>query len=256
MDFQLNKKPNLIDLNVKQSIYKLIKDTNDKKTISDRISEFLTCIYKDYFIENKLLCFIFVITIIFLCYRYFNKKNTKKNTKNKKNTEQFSSQTNHLLYSQQPSFNPLYSVNGQINRNEQVNYPPELLPINIPNRNGLTYTNNLYNNEPIPFNNSENNTDNYNYNNAYENKGLSYYTGTLNTYDNSTNSNMINSLGYPTNFNITTGDFVNKMTDANVKNVTDYQNILDDMQGKLENAVKGGQNYNTEYNVSPPYSDM
>ena len=160
-------------------------------------------------------------------------------------------QTSHLRYDTQPSFNRLYSVDQQ---KEPVNYPPSPLPINIPDL-GIVYTKDLYG-YPKPFPNL--NSPNYNYNNVYTNPQLAYYNGTYNTYKNAQDTNIINPLGYPTNFNTSTGDFINHMTNANKQNIVDYQTILDNINGNLVDALKLGPKYldinSPELEMEPPYA--
>lgn len=266
MDFFSNSKPDLVGPKVKKSVFKIIKNGgSDNATISDKISSMLESIYKDYISENKLIFSLLVLTVIFLLYRYYSKgrKSDEDRVPNDEK-EKFSpeekkiineimnEQTSHLKYDEQPSFNPLYSVNEQQKQN--VNYPPEELPVNIPGR-GIEYTKSLYDNYPSPYQNL--NVPQYDYGSVYDNPRRSYYSGTFKPYMNAVDTNIINPFDWSNNFNTNTGYFVNGMNNANVQNVIDYKTMMNNMQGSLVDGLKVGPEYLNEIpEVEPPYADM
>ena len=255
MDFYSNSKPDLIGPKVKKSVYKIIKKNTGGAIISDKISDVLMIFYKNYISPNMFTVVIFVVVIIFLLYRYYNKgtnNDEEKFTQAESNIidEIFNDQTSHLKYDSQPTLDILQSVNEH---SEPINYPPDPLPINIPDK-GIIHTKNLYN-YPQPYANLNN--PNYNYNNVYEHPSRSYYTGTYNTYADAQDTNIVNPYDWSNNFNTTTGDFVGQMTDANTRNIVDYQTILDNTQSDLLNSVKYGPQYLTndiEDDMEPPYA--
>lgn len=273
MEFYSNSKPNLIGTKINRTVYKIMKKEHSGGTISDKISNVIVSVYNKFISPNKFIVGIIIFTILFLVYRYYSKEN-KENKENKdKELEEFddqlrimeegqlnnniineimNEQTKHLTYDEQPSFNPLYSTQEQPNK---VYYPPDPLPVNIPGT-GITYTRSLYG-QPKPFPGL--NAPNYNYSNVYTNPSLSYYSGTYNTYHNAQDTDIINPLGYPTNFNTSTGEYMDQMTSANKQNIVDYQNILQNMNQDLVNSLKIGPNYldndNSEYEMQPPYAN-
>lgn len=260
MEYYSICRPNLIGPMMKDTVYKITKKTSNSSTISDRISNMISDFYELYIKENKIVVFIFLLVIAFLVYRY----NEKKKKDKEKEKETFSTQdynmlkdvipmqTSHLRYDTQPSFNPILGVEQQ---KEPIFYPPDPLPINIPNQ-GIKYTRNLYD-DPQSF--SQMNVANYDYNNVYNYPSRSYYSGTYNTYNNAQDTDIINPLGYPVNFNSSTGDYVRGMTTVNQKNIVDYQTILDGMNQNLTDALKIGPKYlnmnNSEPTMEPPYAD-
>lgn len=260
MDFFSNSKPDLVGPKVKKSVFKIIKmGGNVNSTISDKISSIFESLYKDYISEYKLIFVIIVFIIIFLLYRYYNKEKADKIKKEEKFSadEQriinqiMNEQTADIKYDTQPSFNPLYSVNEQ--QQDNVNYPPEELPVNVPGK-GIIFTKNLYNNYPAAYPNLE--VPNYDYNAVYKYPSRSYYSGTYDTYKNAQDTNIINPFGWSNNFNSNTGAFVSGMTDANKQNVLDYQTMLDTMEAGLINGLKVGPDHLKDVpEVDPPYAD-
>lgn len=247
--------PNLLGDKMQSTIYKITKIKSNNSTISDQISNSMSNFYETYIQENKVIALIIIAIIAFFVYRYYDKQ--------QKEEENFSSQdynmlkdvipmqTAHLRYDTQPTLNPLYSVDSQ---KEKVYYPPDPLPVNIPNL-GMMYTRNLYG-EPNSFTPMIN-TDNHDYNNVYKNNSRSYYTGTYNPYEGAQDSNIPNALGYPVDFNSTTGDFVGGMVDSNRKNIVDYQTILEGMNQNIANNLGVGPKYlgcNTKSKMEPPYA--
>jgi hypothetical protein len=257
MEFYSKSRPNLILPEFKKSVYKLVKKNSTNSTISEKISNMMYEFYKSYIESNRVMVTVIILVVIFLLYRYYNKED-QQNKKEQFTPEEYkildqiqSSQTAHLRYDKQPSFNPLYPVNPQ---HEKVYYPPDPLPINIP-KSGIVYARNLYE-DPSNFENL--NPPNYDYNSVYDNSSRSYYNGTYNTYKNAQDTNIINPYGYLNNFNTSTGDFIGQSTYANQKNLVDYQSILDNVNGNLNDALKIGPHHlNTDYpelTMEPPYS--
>jgi hypothetical protein len=267
MEFYSNSKPDLVGPKIKKTVYNIMKKKSTDSTISDKISNIMSTFYKNYIEQNKLITFFMIISIIFLIYRYYTNKKNGSNKSNeeyiniRKHDEQnvfneiLNNQTAHLRYDSQPSFNKLHSVKQQA---EPINYPPNPLPIRLPEK-GLIYAKNIY---PDPDTFTNLNTPNYNYDNVYQNPTRSYYTGTRNTYENAKDTNIYNHLSgkwsYPTNFNTSTGDFVQQMTTANNNNIVSYQTILDNMNNNLTDSLKLGPKYidinSPELEMEPPYA--
>ena len=267
MDFYSGRQPNLIGPIMKSTVCKIMKNPTVNNTVSDKITNYLSDLYKDYIVDNKIIICIILAFVFFLIYRYCNNK--AKNTSDKENEtkkpkELFSpEETKNLLkefeeyqignirYDNPPAMNPLDSPDDQ---KDIVFYPPDPLPINIPG-NGFVYSRNIY--EPpksnIPFNNV-----NYDYNNVYSNPSRSYHNGTYNTYQNAQDTNIVNPYSWSNNFNTNSGNFVQPMTNMNNQVTIDYQSILDNTNENLVNALKLGPKFidaNTpEYNMEPPYA--
>lgn len=262
MEFYSDKKPNLIGFKIHKTVDKIVNTKPTNATISDKITEMVRNFYDEYINEHKLLTFLVLACLLFLLYRYYNRNTKEDDVKDLK--EEFSDeeynilknitgqQTQHLRYDEQPTMNPLYPVHQQA---EKVYYPPDPLPINIPGE-GFVYSRNIYK-DPDHYT-PINAPNGYDYDNVYKNKSRSYYNGTYNTYKNAQNTNIINPLGYPVDFNTSTGDFVTGMTNRNEKVVTDYQAVLDNMNGNLTDSLKSGPYYLdtnfAEYSMEPPYA--
>jgi len=88
-------------------------------------------------------------------------------------------------------------------------------------------------------------------NNYVNNAAYNNYNGVLNDYVNAQDPINPNQVGYPVNFNTSTGDFVGKMTEANSKNIADYNAILSKTNEDLL-----GRNNSKIPSVIPPYSDL
>lgn len=275
MQFYSNSKPNLVGQKIKKSVYKIMKKKSDNITISDKISNMMSSFYNNYIKENKPITFFLLFTIIFLMYRYYNKKRDDE-IKKIMNNENFrydgvedkimngilKDQTSHLKYDTQPTVDRLQSVNTQA---EKVYYTPDPIRIDLPStekqgpknedRVNTVYARNIYA-DPRPFQNL--NIPDYNYNNVYLNPQRSYYTGTFNPYENAQDTNIVNPFGFSTKFNTTTGNFIGGMTQANKQNVIDYQSILDNMNANLINSLKLGPKYldinSPELEMEPPYA--
>jgi hypothetical protein len=247
MNYYSNLRPRLVDPKLEKTVYKLARGgAVGVQTISDKITKIISDFYEGYIREHIFLTIILLIMASFLIYRYNNKNyyTTRKNIKPESFSNEesnilkdiTSTQTAHLRYDTQPRMNPLYPVDTQ---HEHVNYPPEPLPINIPG-NGIMYTRNLYN-EPkqnTPLNVARD----YDYGNVYDYDSRSYYTGGYNTYQGAQDTNIENSLGYPTNFNTTTGKFISGATRRNEQNLVDYESIIDNTQGNLVDSLRFGGN--------------
>ncbi len=264
MEFFSENKPDLIGPKMKRTVNNIMQKPATGYTVSDKVSQSITWLYTNYIKPNKITTIFILSMIIFLTYRYYNKKAREEKEKQKQKVEKFSGedtrlfdeiseQTAHLRFDTQPTLNPIEPIYKQ---QEPVNYPPEPLPINIPGV-GTTYKKNLYDYsrpyQPI-------NTFNYDYDNVYKHPHRTYYTGTLNTYANAQDTDLINALGFPTDFNTTTGNFVGQMTDFNTQNVTDYQTIIDNMNANLVDSMKIGPKFldsNTpDFQIEPPYADQ
>jgi len=255
MEFYSDSKPNLIGPTMKKIASKIIKMPSQNSTISDKVSNMITIFYNDYIQNNLLITFITLVFIVFLIYSYYAHQKNKKPKENFRNEEQkiineiMKEQTEHVMISEQPSVDRLHSVKPQ--ETEKVNYPPEPIPINIPGK-GFIAAQNIY---PDPIHFETLNTPNYDYNNVYTNPSRSYYNGTYNTYNGPQDTNIYNPLGFPTDFNSTTGKFVKEMTDANTFNILNYQSILDNAQDNMVNGMRYGPKgiYDVDI-MDPPFA--
>lgn len=251
MDYFAGKQPDLIGPIMKKAVGKITHKAGNNSTVSDKISNFMG----DYIYENKLIVLILVLFFGFLIYRYYHKKNNNTSNKDEPFANQdynmihdIAAQTDYLRYDVPPSFNPIRPVNDQ---KEHVYYPPDPLPINIPGK-GFVYTRNIYGE---PLEDKSINSANYDYSGVYKYPTRSYYSGTHDTYENAQDTDIINPLGFPNDFNTRVGNFGGKMTDANNQNINDYQNILDDKEGNMIQAlVQGGGFDKPPYDFDPPFA--
>lgn len=256
-EFYYDKHPNLIGPIMKTTVCKIVKKPQINNTVSDKISSYVTGIYNDYIMDNKIIIFIIVGFIIFLIYRYYNKTPTK-DIKKKKEKEAFTNdeynllkeiedyQTEHLMYDNPPSMNPTSNPDLQ---HDEIHYPPDPLPINLPN-SGMTFTRNIYENPPQYK--SLNNV-NYDHNNVYTNPSRSYNSGTYNTYSNAQDTTITNPFNWSNNFNTNTGGFVGPMTNMNREVLNQYQSISDNTTQNLLDAMKFGPMYESG-KIDPPYA--
>lgn len=219
MEFYSGKQPNLVGPVMQSTIDNITQTPIIGSTVSDKIMKCFKFIYDDYInyiFEHKLLFFILFIVVVLLVLRYNsvkNKNNQKElfydnsnNQQNEKNLmkEIMEYQTNHLKYYNPPSMNPLFPED---NDEDIINYPPEPLPINLPNE-GLIYTRDIYEKpQKTQFYNPQ-------YNGNYEGS-REYSTGLVNTYENAKDTDIPNPYGWSNNFNTNTGKFVKYMTDMN-----------------------------------------
>lgn len=260
MDFYSGKQPNLIGPIMKNTVCTVMKRPVINNTVSDKVSTYVSRLYQDYIVENKIVLFILAVFVGFLIYRYYNKNQTKekKETKEKFSNEESSLmkeirqyQTQHLQYDNPPSMNPTEPPSQQ---EDEVFYPPDPLPINIPG-SGFVYSRNIYN-QPTKF--PEFNNAPYDHNNVYNYPSNSFYNGTYNTYQGAQNTDIVNPFGWSNQFNTNSGGFVNPMTNLNMENMIDYQTILDNNNNNLTNALKLGPKYINanapEYGMDPPYA--
>ncbi|QKF93834.1 hypothetical protein QKU48_gp0376 [Fadolivirus algeromassiliense] len=259
MDFYSGKQPNLIGPIMKSTMCKVIKKPTINNTVSDKVSSYVSDLYKDYIIDNKIAIFILLIFVAFLVYRYYNKNETKKIKPKESFTNEDANlineikfyQTKHLQHDNPPKMNPTEPPSEQEN---DVFYPPDPLPINIPG-NGLVFSRDIYNNtNKFPqFNNTP-----YDHNNVYNYPTNTYFEGTYNTYQNAQDTNIMNPYNWSNSFNTNSGAFVSPMTNLNMQNMVDYQTILDNTNNNLTNALKLGPKFidtnKPEYDMEPPYA--
>ncbi len=272
MEFYSNSRPSLIGGKMKKTVNKIMKNESYNGTISDKISHYLDELYKDNIRDNKLVVFICVAVVLFLLYRYYNRKSREEQEGFSCNTgypykdrttqlmREISDQTSHLDYQPQPHFNRLQSVNKQQrNPNATVYFPPDPLPVNIPGQ-GTMFTRGTQSDPTGRWRNPYPNLNNpqYDYNNVYEHPHRAYYHGTLNTYEDAVDTSIPNPLGYPNNFNTSTGDFIAQSADANEKSVLDYQSIVNNMNDNLiDNLRIGPKHMNVDVpdlEMEPPYA--
>lgn len=271
MEFNSNSRPSLIGGKMKKTVNKIMKNESYNGTISDKISHYLDELYKENIRDNKLVVCICVTVVLFLLYRYYNRKSQEEEGFScnagypyKDGTSQLmreiSDQTSHLDYQPQPHFNRLQSVNKQqMNPDATVYYPPDPLPVNIPGQ-GTIYTRGTQSDPTGRWRNPYPNLNNpqYDYNNVYKYPQRAYYHGTLNTYADAVDTSIPNPLGHPNNFNTSTGDFIAQSTDANESAVLDYQSIVNNMNNNLIDNLRIGPNHMDvnvpDLEMEPPYA--
>jgi len=264
-----NPKPNLVDVNITQNIKNIISQNVKKHTLLDKLCIYIYQIYHNYFKPNKFLIIITVSIVLFLYYRYdMKKRNDLKNRKRRKSTinEDFSDdvislennispevfksitqdQTAHLQHNNQPHYNPAYPINTQ---EMYVNYPPGPISLNIDG--DIKYARNS-NNPRQPINQLY--APPVNFFNAYEQPSYEYYTGTENPYEKSQDTLLENPLGFPTDFNTTTGNFMCGMTEINKKNIADYKEIVEKERQQLLKPKRDFLDISDMY-IEPPYSE-
>jgi len=254
MDYYSKSKPNLVGAKIQKTVYKIMKKKTNNSTISDKVSNMITSFYSDVIKPNKVITIVIVIIIACLIYRWNQKKDRKEQFTDEEQkiiNEITNKQTAHLRNNEQYSFNPSYPISSQ---QTKVNYPADPLPINLPGH-GTVLRRDLYSySTPYPDLNPS-----YNPPNSTD-PMLSrlYYTGLSNPYQCAQDTTMQNPLGYPTNFNTSTGNFVSQQTDANRNNITDYNQILNNMNGNIIDKLKLGPGYLStnadSMSMVPPYA--
>lgn len=238
-EYYSNAKPNLIGPRIEKTVYTLKKMEVNNNSISDKVVHFISTFYDDYIKQNKLVTFIIISIIAFLSYRYVNRVQKEKFNNNEQHIidEIMNKQTQHLANDDQAHFDRLIAVNNQ---QQPVNYLPGGLPINLPNQ-GIVQRQAI---KPYPQQYAGQGTDvpsfNPNYNNVQTAKSRSHYAGTHNTYQNTPHNDAVNPLGFSTQFNKTTGNFVGSMTNKNKQNAIDYNAILNNVNKNLRNGLKPG----------------
>ncbi len=245
MDIFSDKESNLIAPKIQKTVSNMMQAKPEAVTVSDKITNLVVSFYKNFIQSNKLLTFTIIAIIIFLLYRWYNRSGPREAFTNDEYTilkNVLTTQSADLRYDAQPSFNPLYSIKDQ--QQDKVYYPPEPLPINLPDQ-GFVYTRDLYD-EPDQTT-LLNSPENYDYN-AHKNSA-SYYVGTYNTYQDAKDTNIINPLGFSNNFNTTTGNFVTGMTEKNRDVLNNYRDIVNNKVGPeyLNEAEP-------DYDIKPPYA--
>lgn len=224
MNFNIDsKQPNLVTNDVEIAYDELLVKNTTGMTISEKITDQIYELYIAYVYEHKFVVFCLVFAVVFLIYRYYKNKEEKQD-KQENYVDSYEMknlvdcQRNKLYYNEQPYINNLRSVDDQ--QKERVNYPPMSIPMNLnPNDNrgygyNIVNTKNMY---PDPASYDIIKTPQ----NLYG-SGVDYYSGINNTYLDAQDTDLINSMGYPNNFNTSTGDFISGFTDKNRQNMIDY----------------------------------
>lgn len=222
-------------------------NVNSFKTISEYISDFFLFLFNNIFLKNKLASLYIIALFIFLFYRYYNKKYD--NFSHNIFYDDVHSQTSHLHNNIQPSLNNIKSVNSQ--NKHTINYIPDNIPLNIPslsydsNDNFNLVSKNKLSNDPSSF--TTLNIPEYPHDIVYSKPSLSYYNNASPRSFNSSD-NIVNPLGFDTNFNETTNRFVDYMIDNNYDNINNYNSII---SNKNNNLVKSSIN---DLIIDPPYN--
>lgn len=272
MDFFSGKNPDLIGPTMKSTLNDIMNRPKvNNSTISEKITLSLSEFYNDYISENMFSIICIIILVACLVYRYYCKKDDKVNTEpfiinNKEketnlleeiknyNFEEAECDARHVSgdnpYDGHLYMNPIESIDKQENKT-QVVYPPDKMPVNMPN--GKVFTRNLYDN---PIQDDKVNAPDYDYDNVYKNKSRSYYSGSYNTYDakkHGDQDNLPHPWGWNNKFNATTGKFVGQMTNSNSQNLLDYQTIIDNGEANLINSISGNTKILPEF--EKPYEE-
>jgi hypothetical protein len=193
--------------------------------------------YSEYIQPNNILILLLFIFVLFLLYRYImkddfieyeNKNETMSNivigdhvlrkhfdeTNNVTNIDYDNQPSNisdqscdYNITNNVPTFNPYYPTNEQTS---YVNYLPNNVPLNINGKYKTYYDVNPR--KKYRKLKKINDDSDYNDNNIE-------YTGTYNTYNNSQDPALPNSIGLIADYNTTTDNAVRSMTDANRRNL-------------------------------------
>jgi large-conductance mechanosensitive channel len=252
-EFYYDKHPNLIGPIMKTTVCKIVKKPKINNTISDKISSYFSDLYNDYIADNKIVVFIILGFVVFLIYKYYNKPEKKEEKEEFTNREHSllkeieDYQTKHLMYDNPPYMNPTESV--ELQDDDIIHYPPDPIPINLPDA-GIVQTRNIYKNPP-PYQSL--NYTNYDHNNVYTNASRSYHNGSFNTYQNAQDTNIVNPNNWSNNFNTNTGNFVGPMTNMNGQVLNEYQAVSDNQTQNLLDAMKFGPMY-ASGDIEPPYA--
>ncbi len=265
MDFFSGKNPDLIGPTMKSTLNDIMNRPKvNNSTISEKIVLWLSDFYNDYINDNMFSIFCIIILISCLVYRYYNKNENFREGKepftlNKKpkiektlleeinNYNYIEDEAKHIAgdnpYDGHLYMNPLEAINDQSNKTEVV-YPPDKMPVNMPN--GKVFTRNLYS---TPVQDEPLNVPDYDYNNVYK-TDRSYYTGAYNTYgrpissqnfDNEQDTHINQPYGWNNGFNSTTGKFVGQMTNSNLQNLIAFQTIADNKNSNMISGTKGNK---------------
>lgn len=256
MDY-FGKKPNLIGPIMKNAMDDIIQKPKINNTISDKVITSMSDIYTNYIYEYKFFIVIFLFFIAYLVYRYYKKniakepfEEAKPKSKSKEDPkdliQEFKEYQDSLIENENIHMNPIYPPDVQ---QQHINYPPDPLPVNIPDK-GIIYTRDIYDHN---YPKEQLNNVNYDYDNVYKNR-RTYYEGTYNTYQNAKDTDIRNPFGWSNNFNTTSGKFVKGMTDANSQIVHDYQQIADNTNEHLINGLQGQTQY-PEGMIEKPFAE-
>lgn len=284
MEFYSKSKPNLIVPEVKETVHKIIKNSPNNLTVSEKVSKMMYDFYKTFIEANKIIVLFFVIITVFLLYRYYNKKNkdaTKKqetfkdvtefknidlDTLNKsldnmqaQETQQIQAlqaaaniQTSSPTYPNYPTFNPSQQTNEQYTHILPVPAPAPMLPGQVGMQKGNPWTNSQSNNYPgiitAPFNVNS-------IQQGSQDRGS--YTGLINPYQLAQDPSVPNPF-YTNNFNSSTGNFMAGMVNRNQQNMQNYSQMIDTRDTNLTNSIQYGPDYlnedSPEYEMEPPYA--
>lgn len=291
MDFFSNSKPNLLASDLKNNYNSLFFNTNDitnsniigntnnnnnyieniNNTLPQNnapttpikdINKVFYDIYNSYIVDNFYLILVILGIILFLYYRYCNKKNMIDN---------FSDLDEPFI---RPVFNPHYPVKKQVN---YAVYPPGRLPLKINNDpdkinyigdpkvydNNIAFSNDAYKMMMIDqLNKNKRVINGQLYPQTFPNYGINQkknteYTGLYDSYkDDIYQAHQLqNPLGFKTNFNQVTGNVSKQMTQSNINNIQNYVDIINGTNETLEaNLNKENINIDPDNYIEPPYA--
>lgn len=250
-DYFSNTKPNIINQNIENNFENLLKNTSNK---SYDTVDYLSVFYEDFIKPNLFMLIMLLLIALFLLYKYLEKKEKKENfEENKKedpveeikrsvkeSTEMPSNILIPQLYKQDDykSFRPTFNPSLPIDRQQSfTNYLPDNIPVKLNNEfinHNQINSPKVVRKEYIPFLHNPENRDSL--------------IGVNNSYLNSQDSTIINSLGYPMNYNKTTSDAIEYATQLNRNNIDEMSNYNNYVNSNLVNSdpIQG-------YQIDKPY---
>lgn len=256
-----NTKPNIINPNIQSNFEDILKTTSKSYDTVDYLGSF----YEDFIKPNLFVLIMLLLIGLFLLYKYLDKQERNDNKKeyedyknigevdkllniNKEklesNLEKLSSEKNQNILipelykeSDYKSFRPTFNPSLPIDRQQSfTNYLPDNIAVKYNNE----FINNNQLNPPkvvrkeyIPFLHNPENRESI--------------LGLNNSYENSKDSSIINSLGYPMDYNRTTSNAIEFATELNRNNI----DIMDKYNNNVNNSLL---NYkNNKYEIDMPF---
>lgn len=250
MEFYSGKQPNLIGPIMKDTMDKIINNTNPNPTISDKVNNLVSGFYNDYIAPHLILIIIIIIIAGWLIYRYFNKKHK---------SEQYENQSIQFDDTEKINTNLLQELEKYANKNME-NETIRMNPMLTPEDNGVEM-NYVADEIPLRFVPGQNliqppkpyvqpdprfNTIPYDPSRFADTRLVT--AGTVDTYAGVKDTDMVSPYGWDTNFNKTSGSYVSGMVDLNNQALSDLDMIRDTNQQNMES----NKTYIPQF--IPPYS--
>lgn len=247
MEFYSGKQPNLIGPVMKDTMDKIINNTNPNPTVSDKINNLVSDLYTNYIAPNLILIIIIIAIIAWLVYRYFNKKEKVSREERYENEKPITSQNlirelekeaNRNMMDETIRMNPMLSPEDN---GVEMNYVADEIPLRfVPGQNLLQ--------PPKPYVQPDPRFNTIPYDPSRFADTRLVTAGTIDTYANVKDSDMIHPYGWDTNFNQTSGSYVSGMVDLNNQAISDLNAITDSNQQNMSD----GKTYIPQF--IPPYS--